>query len=473
MSLRSVKNIAAVCGGEIVTGNPDTEIKKIVSNHSDVVPGCGFVAIKGKRRDGNEFVLEAVRNGCALVITEAPSEKNIGAAVIKVKNIYTAIERLAVFFRESEIDDLVGVTGSVGKTTVRELISSVLSQKEKVLSTRDNRNNLLGLCLTLLENDGARTAVCELGISEKGEMSALSRVCAPDIAVITNVGSMHALTLGGASETAKEKMKITEHMRYGGALVVNADDPFLSPIASERYNVKTVSVLGDETADYRLTEKRLADNGTVFDVKTGDGRVFSGLFVPLYGKGGVYDAVIAVAVSDLLGSTEEEIRKGLALYSPCGNRQNFKRIGGVTVMLDCYNSGPESLFEAFEVFESVCALEGRRDKILLLGSMLELGEKSEEYHLIAGKRAADIAPKLLITYGSEAEDIAKGAIMSGMKSENVYSFYEGEEETLGKLLSGAICEKNAVLIKGSRKLKLERFEKYIELRKKYEGDTEK
>lgn len=462
MSPRSVREITEACGGRLASGDPDAEIRGIVSDHHDVTPNCGFIAIKGKRRDGNDFVRASVASGCALIITETPSEEYESAAVIAADNVYTAIERSAVYFRQKEINTLIGVTGSVGKTTVRELISSVLSEREAVLTTRDNRNNLLGLCLTLLENDGARTAVCELGISERGEMSALSRVSAPDIAVITNIGSMHAQSLGGAAEKAREKLKITEHMRYGGTLVLNADDPYLSVSASERYNIKTVSALGSKDADYRLKDKRLADNGTVFDAERKDGRVFSGLFVPLYGSGGVSDALFALAVADILGSTEKEIRLGLSRYSPCGNRQNIKRIGKVTTVLDCYNSGPESVREAFEVFEAVCALNGIRDKILLLGSMLELGEKSREYHIEIGKRAAYLAPKLILTYGSEAEDIASGAMSGGMKAENVRSFSACEEEALGKLLCDSLCENSAVLIKGSRKLKTERFVKYIE-----------
>ncbi len=457
---RTVKEIAAVCGGETVFGDPETRIGKIVSNHLDVTPNCGFIAIKGNRSDGNNFASEAVKRGCVLIITETPSEQ-LGAAVIKVRNIYTAIERLAVYFREKEIKTLIGVTGSVGKTTVRELISSILSQKERVLSTRDNRNNLLGLCLTLLENEEAESAVCELGISEKGEMGALSRVSAPDMAIITNVGSMHGETLGSASEIAKEKLKITDFMRYGGVLLVNADDPYLKDCEGRNYNVRSVSVLGNEKADYQLTEKKKADNGTVFDVKRKDGRVFFGLFVPLYGNGGVYDALLAVAATDMLGSTEEEIRRGLSLYAPCGNRQNIKHIGGATLMLDCYNSGPESLFEAFEVFEAICLSEDKNDKIMLLGSMLELGEKSEQYHLEAGKRVAEIAPRLLITFGNEAEGIARGAVNSGLNAHAVYSFFEGEEEKLGRVLQSSVSEKSAVLIKGSRRLKMEQFEKYI------------
>ena len=460
MNQRSVKEIAAVCGGEILSGDPDARIGKIVSNHLDVTPNCGFIAIKGDRSDGNDFVPEAIKNGCRLIITEKEL-MNTGAAVIKVRSVYIAIERLAVYLREKEINTLIGVTGSVGKTTVRELLASILSERERVLSTRDNRNNLLGLCFTLLENDGARTAVCELGISEKGEMSALSRISAPDIAIITNVGCMHAETLGGAEDIAREKLKITEFMRYGGSVITNADEPLLSGCGLRQQGLKTASVLGNESADYMLLDKKTADNGTVFDVRRKDGRVFSGLFVPLYGNGGVYDALLALAAADTLGVGEAEIRKGFSGYAPCGNRQKIKAVGGATVMLDCYNSGPASLAEALEVFCAVCASSGKTERILLLGSMLELGEMSEKCHFEAGKRVCRVAPTLLITFGREAETIARGAVSAGLSPKRVYSFFEGEEQKLGRLLNGAVTPKSAVLIKGSRRLRMERFEAYI------------
>ena len=287
MNQRTVREIAAICGGELLAGDPEARIGKIVANHLDVTPNCGFIAIKGKRSDGNDFVSEAIRNGCRLIITEN-ALTHTGAAVIRVRNVYIAIERLAVYLREKEIKTLIGVTGSVGKTTVRELFTSILSQRENVLSTRDNRNNLLGLCFTLLENEGAETAVCELGISEKGEMSVLSRISAPDMAIITNAKYMHAETLGSAEEIAKEKLKITEFMKYGGSVITNADEPLLSGCGLRNQVLKTVSVIGNESADYMLLDKKTADNGTVFDVKRKDGRSFSGLFVPLYGNGGVF-----------------------------------------------------------------------------------------------------------------------------------------------------------------------------------------
>ncbi len=460
MSPRTVKEIVAVSGGELLFGDPDTRICKIVSNHLDVTPNCGFIAIKGNRSDGNDFVPEAIRNGCRLIITENELT-NMGVAVIKVKSIYIAIERLAVYLREKEIKTLIGVTGSVGKTTVRELLTSVLSQKERVLSTRDNRNNLLGLCFTLLENEGAETAVCELGISEKGEMSALSRISTPDMAIITGARYMHAETLGSAEDIAREKLKITEFMRYGTSVITNADEPLLSGCGLREHCLKTVSVLGNDSADYMLIDKKTADNGTVIDVKRKDGRMFSGLFLPLYGNGGIYDALLALALADTLGVGEAEIRKGLSGYVPCGNRQNIKNVCGATVMLDCYNSGPDSLAESLDVFCAVSASNGKTERILLLGSMLELGEMSESCHFDAGKRAFGAAPTLLITFGREAEMIARGAVSSGLSPKRVYSFFEGEEEKLGRLLNGAVTAKSAVLIKGSRRLKMERFEAYI------------
>ena len=460
MILRRVSEIAAVCGGEILSGDPDEGIGKIVTNHLEVTPNCGFIAIKGQKSDGNDFVSEAVKNGCRLIITEnAP--RDTGVAVIRVRSVYIAIERLAEYLRDREIKTLVGVTGSVGKTTVRELLTSILLQREKVLSTRDNRNNLLGLCFTLLENEGAETAVCELGISEKGEMRVLSRISAPDMAIITNARCMHAETLGSAEDIAREKLKICDFMKYGGFLITDADEPLLNGYGSRHYRLKTVSVLGNKNADYLLSDKNTADNGTVFDVKRKDGRFFSGLFVPLYGSGGIYDALLAVAAADTLGVSEEQIKKGLSRYAPCGNRQNVKDINGVTVMLDCYNSGPQSLSEAIEVFGSVCASRGKTERIVLLGSMLELGEKSTEYHFEAGKRVLGCAPTLLITFGREAEGIARGAVASGISPERVYSFFEGEEEKVAMLLKNAVSKKSAVLIKGSRRLKMERFEAYI------------
>lgn len=453
-------------GGKLLRGDPETLISDFVIDSRRAKGGSAFLAFEGKNTDGRRYIPDAIANGASLCMTNTETLKDIpqGISVLYCADMVSALGNIAAYYRRTERKTVVGVTGSVGKTTVRELCASVLSQRNKICAPDGNFNNLLGLPLTLLKDDGAECAVVEAGISEPGEMERLSYISAPNIAVVTNIGTMHAETLGTRENTAKEKLKICSHMNSSGTVIIPVD-----PIIKCEYTkgVNAVTVSGSESgADYYITENHPCPGGRIFSVRKRGMWEYRDIFVPIIGSHGGTDAAFALAAADILGYTEAEIRAGFESYTPCGYRQRIENINGLTVISDCYNSGPASLAGAFEAFaETVRERENSGDKvkrILLLGSMLELGEISRAEHLRLGRAAAELLPDLLITFGSEAEGFACGAKESGLSETRILSVSdENNIDEIKKALSAYLRDRAVILIKGSRRLRMERFSEYL------------
>ena len=451
MAARSVYGIAEVCGGKVFNCENDINITQIVINDKECVTNCCYVAIKGEKHNGSVFINNSVKNGAVAVL--ADEMQSIELPFILVDNVIEALGKIARYYRDKELETVVAVTGSVGKTTVKEMCAAVLSEKTEVRKTIGNKNNLIGLPLSILSDSKGEIGVFEAGISEIGEMDRLSRILAPDIAVITNAGGMHGQTLGNKENIAREKLKILTYAKENCTLIVPADEPLLLGKAKNTVTVGFEKPL----ADYNAVNIRFNENGSVFDIETKSGEVIKDIFVAMLGRHACLDATFAFAVAVRCGLNENEIRNGLKRYKSDGIRQNIIEKNGVTVMVDCYNFGPASAVASLEAFSLMNSFRKPKRSIVMLGSMLELGESAESEHIKVGKLVAKSGVDCLITVGSLAQNIALGALMGGMKRENVYFFNEAQRKEAKAVLDN-LCERNCtLLIKGSRKMKMEEF----------------
>lgn len=456
MLKRSIGDIAAACNGRACNCGLADNVGKIVINDKTVEKDCLFVALKGESFDGNSFISSALEKGAKAVLTDKTQTENV--PYILVDDARKALIDMAHFFRLKERKNVVCVTGSVGKTTVKELIASILSTNKTVLKTDGNKNNTVGLPLTLLSDDGTETAVLEMGISEVGEMDALSYASVPDVAVITNIGSMHAESLGTRENIAREKMKCVSCASEGAVTFVPYGEPLLNGIQ----NKMTVGI-DEARADVYAKNVIFYEDGSSFDVvflkSNGESCEIKNVFVPITGKHGVIDALFACAVARELGASDESITLGIGGYKNDPLRQNIFSKNGVKVMVDCYNSGPESLCASLEAFARISRSADPRKTVLLLGSMLELGDISASEHIKIGEMIAEMGFTHIVTVGEEAKCFALGALMGNAKVKTV-SFSEDEREAVMEYLSKTDFCGGAVLIKGSRKMKMEEFLPY-------------
>lgn len=464
----SVGEIFDVCGGRLYADNKSivSMVKKFRLDSRSVCEGDCFVAMKGEKTNGNIYVEDAVRNGARLIITEEMVREDTlnileKAALLQVKNIYDALAVISSYYRKKEIPYVIAVTGSVGKTTVKELTASVFGTRERVHKTEGNYNNELGLPLSILSRTDEKVSVLELGISDFSEMERLSKIAAPNLCIITNIGLMHLENFKSRENLAKEKLKIISAMEDGGTLIVPMEEVLLTENKNLPKNTYTVSIC-DKGANYYGEIIGKTVSGNFFDVYFNGEKKYGELFVPIIGAHGVMDAMFAVAAADILGYRSDEIAKGLSAYIPCGLRQKVIEYNGKSVLCDCYNAGPQSMIASIEAFLEMCEVRNSQKRMMLLGSMLELGDISAEEHIKIGHAVALSGAETLITVGRDAENIAVGAAQEGMNKDNIYIFTDSEYIAAAKeLFMEKLKEHDAVLIKGSRGIKLERFLDFI------------
>ena len=455
-------------------------VDRIKIDSRKVSCGDAFATFRGKNTDGETYAPEAFARGAVAVICSRGGALRIGVRgiYIEVDDVAAAIKRLAVEVRRDGGAHVVGITGSVGKTTVRELCRCVLSQRFLTDSSEENFNNALGVSLSIVnafsaetvercgksaENDG-KYLVLEMGISLPGEMDELVKIAYPEIAVITNIGVMHSETLGGRNCVAREKSRIGRDARA----VVCPWDPILFENGFLDSEKCTVLCLGDEVewcgfggvghvsfsdAD---GEELYGDFDISFDSPSGENVEYMGFTAPIVGRHGVFDSAIAVAVGRLCGVSESEIRAGLREYSPIGMRQILERDGGILRIVDCYNSGPDSVRAALSAMVKYSDYYGCKRRVTVLGSMLELGEISRTEHYSLGRELVGYGIDLLFCIGSEAREIARGAFDGGMDAELIFCFDgDSEREKIKNFIASKTGEGDIILYKASRGIRLE------------------
>lgn len=420
-------------------------IHAVVTDSRNVAPGCVFVCFPGERVDGHTFAAGAYRDGAAYIVANHPVEGVPAARTVIVPDSALAMVRMASNYRMLFSPRIIGVTGSVGKTTTKEFCYAVLSAFGNTLKTEGNQNNDIGVPNTLFRLDTATEyAVVEMGMDHAGEIERLARCARPSAGIITKIGVSHLENLGSRENILKAKMEICSGLPDGAPLVLNADDDLL-PAAAVPARLRPVWFGIEQEADVRACGIRTGAQGTEFTLEDREYGRFA-VTLPTAGLHTVYDALAAYAAATRLGLDPAACAAALARYQTTGMRQHIVEKGGVTVIEDCYNASPDSMKAALSVLKE---LPNRR-KVALLGDMLELGAASEEGHRQAGEWAADAGVDLLIAYGPRSAATARAAGARGVATVHC----QNAQEVL-QCLQQSVRPGDALLAKASHAMALE------------------
>ena len=389
----TLKEIVEVVDGSF--GFPsDIEVSSVCTDTRAIKAGCVFIALKGENFDGHDFAAQATESGAEAVITERPIEN---AKCIVVDSTRRALLNLAGYYRNKFKIPLVGVTGSVGKTSTKEMIASVLSQAFKTLKTEGNHNNEIGLPLTLFElEQDTQAAVIEMGMNHFGEISRLSLCACPTIAVITNIGYSHIENLGSQEGILKAKMEILDGCSYEAPLVINGDDKLLANV-TPRGGRRTVSYsMSKKSCDVYASGIKTEGGVITLDINSKAG--VTPVTINCYGEHNIKNALAAFAVGLELGMEPEDIAKGIAAFRPDGMRQNIQVRNGITMIIDCYNAAPDSMKAGISVLSQVEVKEGGR-RIAVVADMLEMGKMAPKLHKMVGEAlGASVIDQIKVLY---------------------------------------------------------------------------
>lgn len=420
-------------------------IQAVVTDSRKVVPGCVFVCFPGERVDGHTFAAGAYQNGAAYIIANHPVEGVPAERTVVVPDSALAMIRMASNYRMLFSPRIIGVTGSVGKTTTKEFCYAVLSEFGNALKTEGNQNNDIGVPNTLFRlAPETEYAVVEMGMDHAGEIERLTRCVRPSAGIITMIGVSHLENLGTRENILKAKMEICAGLPDGAPLVLNADNDLLST-AQVPARLRAVWFGIEKDADVRAENIVTGAQGTSFTIVDRENGSFP-VSIPTAGLHTVYDALSAYAAATRLGLDPARCAAALSNYQTTGMRQHIVEKGGVTVIEDCYNASPDSMKAAISVLK---ALPNAR-KIALLGDMLELGDASEEGHRHTGEWVAEAGIDVLIAYGPRS-----GAMAEAAKAQGVTTVHCQNEQEVLQCLRQFVQPGDALLAKASHAMKLE------------------
>ena len=447
--------LARMCRGVLQNEeNSNITINSVCTDSREADGNTAFFALVGERVNGHDYIPAAIAAGCRCIISQEPVACGKDVAVIAVKDSEMALSYMASAQLEGKAFPRVAVTGSVGKTTTKDMIAAVMREGKKTYVSAGNHNSIIGMPLSVMEiPEDCECAVLEMGMSNFGEIERMSLVAEPDIAVITNIGSSHMETLGDREGIFRAKLEILCGLKKGGYLILNGDQPILSGVSGRSYHTLYVS-LERPNADFFAQNIRVDLGGTYFDV-VHKGITYPDFFVPICGRHNVWAALFAFAVATLQGLTPEEIKNGLKNFHTAGMRQEILQIGDKTVIADCYNAAPESMRAAIDVLCECTPMGGRR--VAVLGDMLELGEHSIAIHRGIGGYLQDRGVDLLIAVGNGGVYIAQGAVEAGMDPVKTMLFMNRNDvDAIAKAVADNTREGDTLLFKASRGVQLER-----------------
>ncbi len=438
----TIADIVKATGGRLITGNRKTEVRGVSIDSRTIKKGEVFFAIKGRRFDGHSFTREATRKGAvACVVERSSGVRAEGVTLLEVEDTVRALGELARSVRMARAIPVIAVTGTNGKTTTKEMIRTILDGSLRTLCTPGNRNNTIGLPLTILAMpEDCRVAVLELGINEKGEMDRLCHTCVPTVGVITNIGRAHTEGLGREEAVAEEKLTLFRYLEPDGTRIVNLDDPWICK-KQRGFRTRKLGFGRAEGADVRIKSAEIDGESLHALYIVGDKMFEMRYNSPLIHN--AYNGAAAIASAMAVGIPVEKAASRLDGFSPPAGRMRVIRTGGIIVLDDTYNANPSSLRASLE---TLCGMAGR--KIVVMGEMAELGEVAPVEHKKAGRLAAVTSVDVLIPVGRYRMDVTEGAIMEGMRIESVYPTRDNKEAL--SVLKSMVKEGDAVLIKGSR-----------------------
>ncbi len=435
----TLKEMADACMGSLVCADEDTVVTGGVVDSRQLEKGNLFFAILGEKVDGHKFAGQVIENGAAAAVIEHEVE-GVTEGIIKVESTGKALLSAAGCYRNGFDIPVIGITGSVGKTSTKEMIASVLGEKFNVLKTEGNFNNEIGMPLTLFKvRESHEAAVVEMGINHFGEMDRMAAVARPDMFVITNIGDCHLEFLGDRDGVLAAKTEGLDYMADGAPLILNGDDEKLVSLkGNQRFKVLFYSLENKDAAAYASDIVTNGEEGSDFTLHIADKEVR--VHVPVAGRHMVANALAAALVGNEMGMDIDAIKSGIEKVKTISGRSNFIKKGGVTIIDDCYNANPNSMKASLEVLSN-CT--GRR--IAVLGDMGELGEGERALHYEVGEYLATLGLDAVFFSGSLAEEISRGAGDNG--AENL--FYIKEKETMSDILCHYIKPGDTVLVKAS------------------------
>lgn len=451
----TVAEIVAAVGGKLLGSfNPDAQITAIDTDSRHMSENSLFVPLAGEKFDGHRYLHQALCDGALGCLTHCPvTERREDRFYIQVEDTTTALGDLARYYRNKFDIKVIGVTGSVGKTTAKDMVAAVLSQKYRVLKTQGNYNNNIGVPKTIFGLDRShQVAVIEMGMNHSGEIDYLTRIAQPDVAMITNVGDAHIENLGSRENTLRAKAEIFNGLKPGGVAVLNGDDPLLAKL--DQVLIHPITWYGEsEHCAFRCLEIREAEHDCMaLTAQTPLGQLRT--TIHCLGRHLLYPALSAAAVAADFGLTLEEISRGIESFVPTKMRMDIVRCkGGITLLNDTYNANPQSMRAAVDVLANYSGTY----RIAVLGDMLELGDLGPVLHESVGQFVGRAGIDCLITVGALGECIARGARSTGLTE--VYSRPNKEE---AKVVLAQVLQPGAVILcKASRGMKFEELVEYL------------
>lgn len=439
----TINDILKSSGGRYVGDESlkHTPVATVVTDSRKAGAGSCFAAIKGERSDGHAYIEQCFQNGAVCAICEE-APQNPSKPCVVVKSTLIALKQVAELYRSLFNIPVVGITGSVGKTSTKEMVAAVLSQKFNVHKTQGNFNNELGVPITLFGlNESHTAAVVEMGISDFGEMTRLAKMARPTHCIITNIGNCHLENLHDRDGVLRAKTEVFDYMTGGREVFLNGDDDKLITQQSRDGIDPVFFGINSKNEYYAEDIKNNGENGISCTLVHNDRKI--PVHIDAIGTYMVSNALAAFAVGESLGMTDEQIADGVAGYKTVGSRDNLIKTGRINIIDDCYNANPNSVMGAIDTLMN---FSGRR--VCILGDMKELGENELELHKKVGAYAKEKCVELLLAVGPLAKKIAEGFGDGALWYETVDRLVEN--------LSEIIKDGDSILVKASRAMRLER-----------------
>ena len=455
-----VRDILKVTKGKLIIGNLEEECENFCKDTRKIQKDDIYVGIKGEKFDGNEYYEEALEKGAKVAIISGIDVKNpekfTNKTIILVEDSLIAFGQIAAYKRSLYNIPVIQVTGSVGKTSTRDIIANVVRMQYKTLQTEGNLNNSIGLPTTILKLKDEEALVVESGMNHFGEIRYLGKIAKPTIAVITNVGTAHIGLLGSRENILKAKLEILENLKPDGYVVINNDNDLLHKWKEEDNKYKKYTFGIENDSDVMAYDINIYNDYSTYKVKINE--VEYNVTVPVSGKHFVYNSLCAIAIGNLLNISPEKIIEGIRGFELTKRRMEVDKIkDNITIINDSYNASYDSMVAAIDYLKEFI---GKR-KIAVLGDMFELGNFAEELHRKVGEYVAKKDLDLLITVGENSKFIAKQAIENGMNSNKVIEFKANNEAV--NYLKSNIKNEDVILLKAANGMKF--IEIFNELKK--------
>lgn len=452
----AVDKIVEMCECTVIARGTASTVENFCSDTRIIEKNDLFISLKSETTDGITYIKEALEKGAMGVITEynIPEEivnKYNNKLILKVKNITDSIQKIARYKRTLYNIPIVAVTGSVGKTSTKDIIASVIGKKYNVTKTKGNYNNHIGVPLTILSwKENTEAAVVEMGMNHFGEIELLTNIVKPTIAIITNIGTAHIGILGSRENILKAKMEILDGLTPDGCIILNNDNDLLNKCNTKNYRKITYGI--ENSSNYVAYDIARNETNTEYKIKINDKE--EKVYVPVPGEHFIYNSLCAIAVGKELNIETDKIIEGIKSFEITGKRNEILEINDIKIINDYYNASYDSMKASLEVLSNIKATR----KIAILGDMLELGKYAEKLHSMVGDEIAKNKIDVLCTVGELSKSTAKVAKTLGTKE--VYQF-NTNEECIDKL--GEIVKKNdAILIKASNAMHFGEISKYLQ-----------